>query len=213
MRGGRGKRASASKVLQVDPVAASDMQSGSLQSGSGSQCVEIAASSTGADAYKQSSSGAQSVETAASLSDQVSESDTQSTSGEQCYSSSKAKKSRLMMMRSDLTAEDEESMVEWLRENPQIYNKKLSTYKDKGKKDALWAEQAQVLGKDVSMLIVWYRSIRTRFGKLTKPKSGAGTDDRTDRDKWILTNFEFLKPHIHEVQSRTIVSVRSIFIF
>lgn len=210
MRGGRGKRASASKVLQVDPVAASDMQSGSLQSGSGSQCVEIAASSTGADAYKQSSSGAQSVETAASLSDQVSESDTQSISGEKC--SSKAKKSRLMM-RSDLTAEDEESMVEWLRENPQMYNKKLSTYKDKGKKDALWAKQAQVLGKDASMLIVWYRSIRTRFGKLTKPKSGAGTGDRTDRDKRILTNFEFLKPHIHEVQSRTIVSVRSFFIF
>jgi len=50
MRGRQGKRASASKMLQVDPVAASD--SGSLQSGSGSQCVEIAASSTGADAYK-----------------------------------------------------------------------------------------------------------------------------------------------------------------
>lgn len=62
MRGGRGKRARVSKVLQVDPVAASDMQFGS-----GSQCVEIAASSTGGDAYKQSSSGPQSVETAASL--------------------------------------------------------------------------------------------------------------------------------------------------
>ncbi|XP_060572530.1 uncharacterized protein LOC132730586 [Ruditapes philippinarum] len=202
MRGGRGKRARVSKVLQVDPVAASDMQFGS-----GSQCVEIAASSTGGDAYKQSSSGPQSVETAAPLSDQVSESDTQSTSGEQCYSSSKVNKSRLMM-RSDLTAEDEESMVEWLRENPQIYNKKLSTYKDKCKKDALWAEQAQVLGKDVSMLIVWYRSIRTRFGKLTKPKSGAGTGDRTDRDQWILTKFEFLKPHIHEVQSSQVHSQR-----
>ena len=45
-------------MLQVDPVADSDMQSGS-----GSQCVEIAASSTGGDAYKQSSSGPQSVET------------------------------------------------------------------------------------------------------------------------------------------------------
>ena len=101
-------------------------------------------------------------------------------------------------------------MVDWLREHSQLFNKKLSSYKDKGKKDALWAEQARLLEKDVVLLTVWYRSIRTRYGKLTKLKSGARTGNRTERDLWVLDKFDFLKSHIHEVQPRTVVSVSTI---
>ena len=53
--------------------------------------------------------------------------------------------------------------TDWLREHPQIFNNKLSSYKNKGKKDALWAEQARLLEKDQLLLTVWYRSNRTRY--------------------------------------------------
>ena len=102
-------------------------------------------------------------------------------------------------MRSDLTPEEEEAMVDWLREHPLLFNKNLSAYNDKGKKEALWAEQARILDKEVGLLTVWYRSIRTRYGKLAKLKSGAGTGDRTECDRWVLAKFDFLKSHIHEV--------------
>ncbi|OWF34943.1 hypothetical protein KP79_PYT23532 [Mizuhopecten yessoensis] len=100
-------------------------------------------------------------------------------------------------------------MVDWLREHPLLFNKKLSSYKDKGKKDALWAEQARKLGKEVVLLTVWYRSIRTRYGKVARPKSGAGTGDRTERDIWIMDKFDFLKSHIYEVRPRTLVSLKA----
>ncbi|WAR21715.1 hypothetical protein MAR_015689 [Mya arenaria] len=119
----------------------------------------------------------------------------------------KTKRSRLV--RSDLTPEEEEAMVDWLREHPLLFNKRLSLYKDKGKKDALWAEQARKLGKEVVLLTVWYRSIRTRYGKLARPKSGAGTGDRTERDIWIMGKFDFLKSHIYEVRPRTFVSLKA----
>jgi hypothetical protein len=143
----------------------------------------------------------------------LAESDSQSVvSASQRDSSGRNKAKWSKLVRSDLTPEDEEAMVDWLREHPLLFNKKLTLYKDKGKKDALWAEQARLLEKDVVLLTVWYRSIRTRYGKLTKLKSGGGTGDRTERDLWILEKFDFLRSHIHEVQQRTIVSVSTIFV-
>ncbi|WAR19904.1 LOW QUALITY PROTEIN: hypothetical protein MAR_001742, partial [Mya arenaria] len=144
--------------------------------------------------------------------DDVAESDTQSTqsnaSATKCDSPCrKTKRSRLV--RSDLTPEEEEAMVDWLREHSLLFNKMLSLYKDKGKKDALWAEQARKLGKEVVLRTVWYRSIRTRYGKLARPKSGAGTGDRTENDIWIMDKFDFLKSHICEVRPRTFVSLKA----
>ena len=99
-------------------------------------------------------------------------------------------------------------MADWLGDHPELYNKKLNAYKYKVKKDAAWAEQAARLDTPVAFLMVWYCSIRTRYGKLTKMKSGAGTE-QTERDAWILRRLHFLRPHIHEVKSRNLVSVRT----
>ncbi|KAH3844444.1 hypothetical protein DPMN_086702 [Dreissena polymorpha] len=40
----------------------------------------------------------------------------------------------------------------WLKEHPILYNKKLSSYKDKAKKGTLWNKQAVLLEKDFSIL-------------------------------------------------------------
>ena len=109
-----------------------------------------------------------------------------------------------------LTPEQEEEMVEWLSEHPVLWNKKMKDYKDTQMKEALWIEQAGKMDKDVNELKVWYKSLRTRFGRLKKMPSGSGTQEFSERDKWILQKLKFLRPHIADVSKRTAVSV-SIF--
>jgi hypothetical protein len=84
-------------------------------------------------------------------------------------SKSKSKRQKIM---ADLTPDEERIMTEWLEDNPVLYNKKKAGYKNRGAKELLWREQADRLGKTVEMLKVWYKSLRTRFGRLIKPRSG-----------------------------------------
>ena len=98
-------------------------------------------------------------------------------------------------------------MIEWLEANPVLYNKKLNLYKDTVKKEKLWRDKAVEMGKSVDVLKIWYSSLRSRYGKLKKLRSGSGDGELTERDDWVLRNFEFLRPHIYELQKKTIVSV------
>ena len=110
-------------------------------------------------------------------------------------------------MQTDLTEDQEQVMVEWLSAHPILYNKKLKGYKETQKKEYLWREQANLLGKDVDIIKTWYSSIRTRYGWLKKTRSGAPDEELTERDSWILHEFSFLQPHIIEIRKRTAVSV------
>lgn len=113
-------------------------------------------------------------------------------------------------MQTDLTEDQEQAMVKWLSTHPILYNKKLKGYKETQKKEYLWREQANLLGKDVEIIKTWYSSIRTRYGRLKKTRSGAPDEELTElteRDSWILCEFSFLQPHIIEVKKRTTVSV------
>ena len=106
-----------------------------------------------------------------------------------------------------LSEGEEQTMVEWLEANPILYNKKLKTYKDTAKKEALWREKALEMQKEEALLKTWYTSLRTRYGRLRKFCSGQEPPEMTERDLWIIRSFEFLKPHIVEVPKRTLVSV------
>ena len=66
-----------------------------------------------------------------------------------------------------LTPEQEDDMVEWLKANEVLYNKKLE---DTKKKNFLWQKQAEVMGVNSEELIIWYTSLRTRYTKLRKKK-------------------------------------------
>ena len=90
--------------------------------------------------------------------------------------------------------------------------KKLNDCKDSRLKDALWEKQAAIMDRDPAVLKVWYKSLRTRYGRLKKMPSGSGLLDITERDKWILLSFDFLSPYIAEMPRRQLVSVSAIFI-
>lgn len=98
--------------------------------------------------------------------------------------------------------------MEWLREHTEMYDKRMTQYKNQQRKESLWQQKADEMGKDVTVLKVWYKSLRTRLGKLMKTKSGqAAAQEMTDRDRWVLTNLEFLRVHIERVHRRPLVSV------
>ncbi len=116
----------------------------------------------------------------------------------------KAKKAKKT---TDLNLAEEEAIAEWIRINDCLYNKKLNSYKDKPRKDKLWDDKAAEMGKTSETLQIWYRSLRTRYGRLLKKKSGQGATELTERDEWVLAQFAFLKTHIYKVQRRTVVNV------
>ena len=98
------------------------------------------------------------------------------------------------------------SVIEWLKAHPELFDKSDVSYKDSAKKTALWNAKAEELGQGSGVLLLtWYRSMRTRYGKLykTETKSGPGSSTHlTQRDKWIVENFHFLTPHIYVCPKR-----------
>ena len=103
-----------------------------------------------------------------------------------------------------LTAEGEKDVAEWVRDNECFYNKKLKLYRHTEKKTALWEAKAAELGGgiDVGYLILWYKSMRIRYGKLSKRPSGSGSEDPTKREIWIMQKFGFLKNYISRQKGR-----------
>ena len=102
-----------------------------------------------------------------------------------------------------LTDEQEISVAEWLRDNSFLYNKGAREYRDAVKKTAMWQGQAEKLGVDVVGLKIWFKSVRTKLGKITKGKSGQPAKPRTERDIFIMANFGFLLDHIVRMPSKT----------
>ena len=80
-----------------------------------------------------------------------------------------------------LSDEQERMLGEWVQEHPFLYDRGLPGFKDVGKKSSLFEEKARSLDPPltVTQLNTWLRSIRTRYGRLTKVKSDQAARDLT----------------------------------
>ena len=84
-------------------------------------------------------------------------------------------------------------MVEWLEDNPILWNTLLMDYKCRDKKNKLWEDQAALMGKSYETIFTWYTSARDKHTKLLKTKSGFGAQRLTERESWLLERFKFRK--------------------
>lgn len=92
-----------------------------------------------------------------------------------------------------LNIADEKSMLEFLQENPILWDMKLTDFRITEKKNRLWEEQGLKLDKTADFLKGWFKSLRDTHTRLDKRKSGDGTKELTEREQWIKDNFSFLK--------------------
>ena len=92
--------------------------------------------------------------------------------------------------------ENEQKLVDFLRDNEILYNKCLKDYKDKSKREAVWDKfcEEHNLGKDACQK--WFQSQCTLFRKVTHMKLVLGGPQLTERQKWTRDNFHFLRGHI-----------------
>ncbi|XP_035677965.1 uncharacterized protein LOC118416811 [Branchiostoma floridae] len=117
------------------------------------------------------------------------------------------KKQRLRAKKTSysLDADIEGDLIEWIKENPILWNSKLMLFKRRDMKEALWAEKGLELEKTGDYLMGWWRSIKDNFTRLDKKMSGAGDEARglTEREEWILDTCAFLRPLVrHRLQRR-----------
>jgi len=84
-------------------------------------------------------------------------------------------------------------MLEFLQENPVIWNVKMTDYRRTDKKGKMWEDQATRMGKTSAHLQGWFKSLRDTHTRLHKKKSGDGAPELTEREHWILDKFGFLK--------------------
>ena len=102
-----------------------------------------------------------------------------------------------------MTTAQEVQLMEWYRDNELLCNKKLSSYRDKIRKTEMKENMAAKMGKTVDALENWMVNMRTRYAKLIDDKSGMAAREMTERDQWIHQSFEFLRPHIVRLPTRT----------
>lgn len=112
-----------------------------------------------------------------------------------------------------LTEAQKEEVIDWLKDNPSIYSKRMTDYKDSQNKENLWKDKAADMGVEVAALKTFYKSNRTQLSRLKRAvgKSGEGAEtveDLSATEKWVWEKFSFLKDHIESVERRNVVSIR-----
>ena len=95
-----------------------------------------------------------------------------------------------------LTPEQEEEAVDFLKTHEILYNKRLVDYKNTSKREMVWLELATKVGCDIDVIKKWFESQRTMYGKFTRTKSGQAAPELSERGRWLVQSFNFLQTHI-----------------
>ena len=98
-----------------------------------------------------------------------------------CLADNKGKKNPC-----NLSIAEEELMLEFIIDNPVLWNVKMTDYRQKDKKDKIWEDQAQLMEKTSDTLKGWFRSLRDTHTCLDKKKSGDSSPNLTEREEWIM---------------------------
>ena len=114
----------------------------------------------------------------------------------------------------NLSIAEEELMLEFIIDNPVLWNVKMTDYRQKDKKDKIWEDQAQLMEKTSDTLKSWFRSLRDTHTRLDKKKSGDSAPNLTEREEWIMSKFVFLKTVTrHRPAPLQSVSIQLFYIF
>ena len=95
-----------------------------------------------------------------------------------------------------LSDSDEEAIVEFIKQQEELYDKTNDRFKDKQKKERLWELLAATRNLPIKTVKKWFETQRTRYGKLTQTKSGQAAEKSTERQTWLKDSFSFLRGHI-----------------
>ena len=94
------------------------------------------------------------------------------------------------------TDSQEISIVEFVKLHPELYDKEHPCFHDRTRREALLAEMSVELKLQPFDVRRWFKSQRTRYGKLSKLQSGQATREMTKRQSWVYQQMGFLKTHI-----------------
>ena len=109
----------------------------------------------------------------------------------ECHSS--AKRVRVC---ATFTDSQEISIVEFVKQHPELYDKEHPRFHDRNRREALWAEISAELKLQPFDVRHWFESQRMRYGKLSKLQSGQAPREMTKRQSWVYQQMGFLKTHI-----------------
>ena len=73
------------------------------------------------------------------------------------------------------------SIVEFVKQHPDLYDKEHPRFHDRNRREALWAEISAELKLQPFDVRLWFESQRTRYGKLSKLQSGQAPREMTKR--------------------------------
>ena len=110
----------------------------------------------------------------------------------ECHSS--AKRARVC---ATFTDSQEISIVEFVKQHPELHDKEHPRFHDRNRREALWAEiSAELKLQPFDVRRCWFESQRTHYGKLSKLQSGQAPREMTKRQSWVYQQMGFLKTHI-----------------
>ena len=83
------------------------------------------------------------------------------------------------------TDSQEISIVEFVKQHPELYDKEHPRFHDRIRREAVWAEISAELKLQPFDVRRWFESQRTRYGKLSKLQSGQAPREMTKRQSWV----------------------------
>eukprot|EP00745_Piridium_sociabile_P037092 TRINITY_DN67150_c0_g2_i3.p1 TRINITY_DN67150_c0_g2~~TRINITY_DN67150_c0_g2_i3.p1 ORF type:complete len:360 (+),score=52.73 TRINITY_DN67150_c0_g2_i3:254-1333(+) len=117
----------------------------------------------------------------------------------------KNRKSRKQKL-SPLTDAQKEEMLDFLKDNPFLYNKAHPAFKDSSKRKRAWKQMDERFVLEDGACWHWYRSVRTMLSraKKMKSKSGSGGANLPAALQWVWDKLDFLQPFMSSLSQDTV---------